>query len=223
MSDAADIQRDLELAATDADAATVAARENQKNIHTAIPGIVQSFDPKKQTATVQPAIKRIWTDDGPLDLPVCVDCPVQFPGGGGLFLTFPVSKGDECLLVFSERAIDAWHANGGSQEPSDYRLHDLSDGFALMGFSSIPRAISGLFMGGAELRTLDGQTVVRVEPGMVTAGNPATAAKAARADIMNDIIKLLISHTHPVSGAVAGPSAQLTILPDPSAQNVKIS
>ena len=223
MSNAADIQTDLELAATETDAASVAAREVQKHIHTSIPGIIQSFDPARQTATVKPAIKRIWVEDGPIDLPNCVDCPVQFPRGGGLVHTFPVAAGDECLLVFSERAIDAWHSSGGTQEPSEYRLHDLSDGFALMGFSSLPNVIPNFFMGGSEVRTLDGQTVMRIEPGMVTCGNPSAAAAAVRADVMGVILKALTAHVHPVSGSLAGVSPQLAVLPDPSARNVKVS
>jgi protein gp138 len=177
MSDAADIQRDLELAATETDAATVAAREIQKNIHTAIPGIIQSFDAGKQTATVKPAIKRIWVDNGPMDLPDCVDCPVQFPRGGFGVLTFPVTAGDECLLVFSERAIDNWYSSGGAQEPSEYRLHDLSDGFAIVGVSSLGKVIKDFATDAVEIRTLDGKTRIRLEAGMAYVGGKDGAVK----------------------------------------------
>jgi hypothetical protein len=223
-------QRDTALAASDDDVAETAARERQKHIHTSLPGIVQSFDPATQTAVVQPAIQRVWTEDGGVDIPAIMDVPVQFPGGGGFVFTFPVEKGDECELSFSERAIDFWFEHGGVQLPSEFRLHDYSDAFAHMGFRSKPNAIRGFFGGGAEIRSLDGQTVARVENNMVTLGNPALAAAAVRADIMSAILTAIKSHVHPVAGVtvgaaavVSGPAPALAALPDPSAQNVKVS
>lgn len=133
-----------------------------KNLHTTLPGIIVSFDPAKQTAQVQPAIKRIFIEQGAVNLPVCVDVPVVFPGGGGYFLTFPVSPGDECVLMFSERCIDYWYEYGETQPPAEYRLHDLSDGIAIVGLNSQPRAIAGFNMGCAELRHRSGGARIRL-------------------------------------------------------------
>lgn len=227
-TNAADILRDDELASTPGDPVHVAIEERLKDVHTCCPGIIRSFNAATQTAVVQPAIKRIWVDDGPLDLPQCLDVPVQFPRGGGFVLTFPVAPGDECLLVFSERAIDNWFTNGDTQEPSEYRLHDLSDAFAVLGFSSAPNVPSGgSLTSGAELRTLDGTTVVRIETGMVTAGNPSAAVAAALATVQNLINQAVAAHTHvtacPAGAGTAAISASLANPADVSAQNVKIS
>ena len=71
------------------------------SVWTSIPGIIQSFNATHQTAVIQPAIKAIRFDiDGvgtDIALPLLLDCPVQFPSGGGFTLTFPVDAGDECL------------------------------------------------------------------------------------------------------------------------------
>lgn len=178
----ADVQRDQELAATEEDAVTIAAREAQKTVHTALPGIIRSFDPATQTASVQLAIRIVWVDLGPQDISPCVDVPVFFPAGGGFVLTFPVNPGDECLVVFSERAIDDWFARGGVQNPSEFRMHDYSDGFALVGFASKPNAISNLSTDGAELRTRDGTTVFRLEDGTAYVGGKVGAEKALLAE-----------------------------------------
>lgn len=138
-----------------------------KELHTMLPGIIQSFDANKQTATVLPAIKRIFTEQGPVNLPLCVDVPVAFPGGGDFFLTFPVQPGDECILMFSERAIDNWYDKGGTQLPSEYRLHDLSDGVAIVGLNSQPRKLAGVQATGAELRTRDRSCFIRLEAGNI--------------------------------------------------------
>lgn len=160
--------RDDEQAAGSLDTLMDVALENRlRELHTCLPGIVVSFDAARQTATVQPAIKRVFTELGAVNLPVCMDVPVCFPGGGGFWLTFPVVAGDECLLVFAERCIDRWHAEGGTQLPAEYRLHDLSDAFALVGVTSQPRRLANVQASGAELRTRDRSTFLRLEAGRV--------------------------------------------------------
>ena len=83
---AADTLRDEELAATHDDVLEVKMRDRLKELHTALPGIIQSFDPATQTAVVQPALNRIWipADDGSgggsIPIPLCSNVPVQFPG-----------------------------------------------------------------------------------------------------------------------------------------------
>lgn len=138
----------------------------QSKIQTALPGIIQSFDAKSMTCTVQPAINgQVRDESGALtgvELPLLVDCPVQFPAGGGCTLTFPVKAGDECLVVFSSRCIDAWWQSGGVQVQPELRMHDLSDGFVLLGFRSQPRVIGSISTTAAQLRTDDGAAFVEV-------------------------------------------------------------
>lgn len=135
------------------------------DVHTSGPGIVQSFDADKQTAVVKPVVEKFFRGQGFKPLPALMDVPVQFPRGGGFVLTFPVAKGDECLLVFAERAIDHWHAKGGVQPPSDFRTHSLSDAFAIMGVSSIPKAVSNFNASAVELRSLNGAAKVQIDGG----------------------------------------------------------
>lgn len=133
-------------------------------LRVALPGIIQSFDPDTVTAIVQPALKGSY-DGKSVPLPLLVDVPVIFPRGGGCTLTFPVTAGDECLLIFGDRCIDFWWQNGGIQEPVDQRQHDLSDGFAIVGPQSQVRKISGISMSGAQLRSDDGAAFVEVAAG----------------------------------------------------------
>ncbi|QLL11695.1 Gp138 family membrane-puncturing spike protein [Pseudomonas chlororaphis] len=149
---------------------TVALGGWQSKMQTAIPGIIQSFNtdnPDSMTCTVQPAISgQVRDETGALigvELPLLVDCPVQFPAGGGCTLTFPVKPGDECLVVFSSRCIDSWWQSGGIQAQADLRMHDLSDGFALLGFRSQPRVIGSISGTAAQLRTDDGAAFIEVD------------------------------------------------------------
>ena len=156
-------------------------RAAQSKIWTALPGFIESFDPKAMTCTVQPTIQALVRDEsGKLtstDLPLLLDCPVQFPAGGGCTLTFPVVPDDECLVVFSSRCIDAWWQSGGVQIQSELRMHDLSDGFVVLGFRSQPRVIPAISMTATQLRSDDGAAFIEVNP--VTHGIQAITPGAA--------------------------------------------
>ena len=134
---------------------------------TALPGSVVSFDADKVTVVVQPAIGgTVIQPDGSrkaVNLPVITDIPVCFPRGGGCTLTFPIAAGDECLIVFASRAIDAWAQSGGVQPPSDARRHDLSDAFAIVGPQSQANKISNISTSKTQLRSDDGATYVELD------------------------------------------------------------
>lgn len=160
----------------------------QASIWTAMPGIVESFDASEMTATIQVAIQaQAQAPDGSfswVNLPVLIHCPVQFPAGGGFTLTFPVVAGDECLVVFASRCIDSWWQSGGVQPQAEFRMHDLSDGFAFLGFRSQPRKISGISSDATQLRSDDGSCYVElgaghqvniVAPGGINLTGPVTA------------------------------------------------
>lgn len=141
-----------------------------KDLHTAMPGIIQSFDAVNQLATVQPAIKRIFVTRNedtetltPTDLPLLINVPVIYPRGGGFSLTFPVSSGDECLIVFCERAIDSWHQSGKVKKPSARRFHNLSDAVVFVGLSSLPNKINNYDPDNVVLRKDDEAAYIKVK------------------------------------------------------------
>jgi hypothetical protein len=51
------------------------------------------------------------------------------------------------------------------QPQIDARMHDLSDGFAMMGFRSTPRALSGVSTTSTQIRSDDGLHVIDLHPG----------------------------------------------------------
>jgi len=152
----------------------------QARIWTALPGIINSFDESKNTCSIRPAITgRFRAEDGTWyevkDKYLLLDCPVVWQGGGGCTLTFPIKEGDECLVVFASRCIDAWWQEGGVQPQLEYRMHSLSDGFALVGVRSQPRKFD-VSATAAQLRTDDGAAYIQLNPDtheidVVTDGN----------------------------------------------------
>jgi hypothetical protein len=144
----------------------IAADALRASLWTAMPGIIESFDLVTQTATVQPAIQQtLLRENTTRALPVLADVPIYFPSGGGLTLTFPVQPGDECLLIFASRCIDAWWQSGGVQPAGEARTHSLSDAFAFVGARSRPRALGAFNDAAAQLRTDSGSGYIELKPG----------------------------------------------------------
>lgn len=146
------------------------AKGHQINMWTAMPGIIQTYNAITATVSVQIAIQSSYVDDqGVLHndpLPLLSDIPVIFPRGGGFTLTFPIVKGDECLLVFASRAIDTWWQNGGVQPPINSRLHSISDAFAIIGPMSQAKRPAGAISGSTtQLRNDSGDTYVEIASG----------------------------------------------------------
>lgn len=137
------------------------------NTRCAMPGIIQSFDPQKQTASVQPALTekiKIGNEEPHTEnLPLLSDVPVQFPRAGGYCITLPVKAGDECLLIFGDMCIDGWWQSGGIQDQVERRRHDLSDAMALVGITSVPRVVPGYSPDTIQIRSDDGGTYIEID------------------------------------------------------------
>lgn len=99
------------------------------SLHCALPGKVVSFDDSACTAVIQPMVKSRTG----LALPQLRDVPVFMPRGNDS-PAFDISPGDFCLVVFADAAIDQWMMSGEEGAPVSDRKHDLSDGFAFVGF-----------------------------------------------------------------------------------------
>lgn len=158
----------------------------QAMMWTALPAIIKSFDPVALTCEVQPAIKAKYVDElynvKTVSLPLLVDCPVVFPHAGGCSMTFPIKAGDECLVVFSSRGIDLWWQQGGEQPPPEPRMHDLSDGFVILGVWSQPKRLGSVSTARVELRSDDHQAVVSIHPSTHEVTVETTGKLTAKAD-----------------------------------------
>lgn len=147
----------------------LALEGHQAQMWTALPGIVTAFDPDAMTVSVQPAVQGSVRDENGnsknVQMPLLVDVPVVFMCGGGFSLTYPIRVGDEVLVVFASRCIDAWWQGGQSAPPPDSRMHDLSDGFAIVGPRSQATKLNpAVDVENVQLRTDDGQATLTMKP-----------------------------------------------------------
>lgn len=192
-------------------------------MHTHVPFKVVSVDWSKKPPTLvaQPTIKaRQIMPDGTqkwVDLPQVPDVPIQFPGGGGASLTFPIKVGDEGLLMISTRSTDSYQQSGDGQPPVDLRPHDLSNSYAMMGSRTTPTALDSVASGSTQLRTDDGQTVIDFQGNGVTmtVGGVSMALSAGGLAVTGGTIthngkNIGDTHTHTnvePGGGVSGPPA----------------
>lgn len=186
-----------------------AVEAGQSKMWTSAPGKIVSFDPAKQTASIQLQVKSfIKQEDGSqksVDIPVLQDVPVQFPGGGGMVMTFPVKPGDEVLVNFSSRSPDAWQQSGKEGVPPDASMHSLSNGFAQLGYRSNPSAAKvtgGVNTTGAEMRSEDGMTKMSMSAsgGVAVTTDKSVAIAAAGGTTMNG--NMSITGTLTVTGEI---------------------
>lgn len=141
-----------------------------RDMRVAMPGIIHSVDYAAQTVSVQCSIRERMIIDGNInhvEIPILLDVPFFYPTGGGYMVTMPISAGDECLVVFGDMCIDAWWQSGGIQNQVERRRHDLSDGFAIVGFHSQPKRISGYSGNSVQIRTESGGNFIELKGGTV--------------------------------------------------------
>ena len=147
----------------------VALQGWQTGMWTTLPGIIQSFDATQMTVSVQPSIQAQLANQKTntknwVNLPLLVDVPIVVQSAGGMSITLPIKLGDECLVCFSSRCIDAWWQLGGVQKQIELRMHDLSDGFAFIGPRSLPRIIANYSTTTMQIRSDDGSAVIDINP-----------------------------------------------------------
>lgn len=207
----------------------VALDGRQAQMWTAMPAMVTKVNLTAMTLEVQPTIQGVISNsDGTetnVNLPVLVDVPICFPSAGGFTLTFPIVVNDEVLVIIASRCIDSWWQSGGVGVPIESRMHDLSDGFAILGPKSQPHVITGISTTSAQLRNDSGTTFLGpTAAGKIEFENATKTLKG----VLNGMLGLLSSlesalssfaataSTDPIATVVAGAattlSTQLTIL-----------
>jgi len=113
--------------------------EALSNLHTATIAKVTGVQAK--TISVQPVINRVVAGRS-IELPDFTMVPPVFMQGGGSYTAHPIAVGDYCLLVLTERCFDRWYGGADFQSPAEFRMHDYSDGLAIVGVNPLSSAIT---------------------------------------------------------------------------------
>ncbi len=125
-----------------ADAMKTAINRQLIALRTCIPAVADSEPYKDGQVWVIdaiPAVQTIQEKDGEreyIDVPKISKIPIVLPGceNLGLSITMPIYRGDDVILLISDRSLDFWQAGGKIQRPADeteIRHHDLSDALCI--------------------------------------------------------------------------------------------
>lgn len=110
-------------------------------VHVSLPAKVLKYYEEEQRADVQPQLMRKYMDGTLMPLPTILNVPVAHPRSGNAIIHLPIEPNDIVQLVFCERSLDKWLAQGGITDPEDPRKHSLSDAWAYPGGYPFGKAI----------------------------------------------------------------------------------
>ena len=181
-------------------------RSELARVHTALPGVIESYDATTQTAEVRIPIRfsRRDPDTGervPYAPPPLPNVPIAWPaGGGGAYSdTWPLQRGDEVWLSFAERSVDEWLLTDGELvTPADVRRFSLSDAVAtpVRSRSQLPGDAVA-----EDARVIRGDEVCL---GSASASDYVALASLVESEL-STIWKAINGHTHTVANALASP------------------
>ena len=160
------------------------------------------------------------------EYPTLIDCPVIILGGGPTHLTFPIAKGDECLLLFNDRDIDNWHQGSTSSANATARLHSFSDAIALVGVNSAPHAVTSYDTTRAVLS--NGTTLVGIGTSLIKIANNSYTLNGLLQTLITDVKALVtataaITVTCAASGSPSGPPINASAINNVTSQLTSVA
>lgn len=171
-------------------------------------GSIAAFYPTTFTADVTLLFGVVLKDGTTSTYPQLLNCPVFTLQGGGASVQLPITIGDTCLVIFSDRNLDAWEQNGKLAPPLDGRAHDLSDAIALVGLNwSSDKTIPHVSSTEARFILKDGTTKVGLQSGKITVQNATQNLKT----IMDTLLAAMAAATTVGQIASAAATAQTSV------------
>ena len=176
-----------------------------EELHTTMPGAIQSYDPVTRLATVVPSVRLRSLHGELLEIKPIPHVPVVWPGCQR-FSVVPASlqAGDGVLLHFSEAAIGNWLQGAGTTDAEDETKFTLHDCIAVPGLYQIPTAPKTQQLGTADFG-LAGSLgeVLGGKGGKVDIHNQATTLRAVL-EALQAVLPTMDAHHTALNAAVPG-------------------
>ena len=113
-------------------------RKEIADIHTVLPGKIESYDAEEMRAKVKllnklDPLHRRSQDHDLKEVPQLIDVPVNCLHAGGFVIRPPYEEGDMVAVAFSERALDNVIITGDVEDTGKKRWHSLDDAMIMAG------------------------------------------------------------------------------------------
>lgn len=148
-----------------------------QNVNGMLPAQVINYDRETNRVQVQLLISLLTTDGGSVSRAQIASLPVLLLGGGGIFLSFPITTGDLGWVIANDRDISNFLKTYAQAVPNTNRISKFSDGLF------IPDIMRGYTLadtaeGAGVLQNLDGTVSIALSNTTVTITAPNVTVNA---------------------------------------------
>lgn len=180
---------------------------NAMRLNTAIPAIIDGFDPSTQRVSATPAIKAKYiTPDNNviyIQYPKITNIPLAMIKSQGLKITYPIEVGQNCTLIFSQRSIDNFMLEGNIQAPFDgenpitstIRCMDLTDAMCFPGIITDKEPITEYATDAIEVRSADGKVKLSVKENSLKLAQESASIELSGGNITMNAAQITINGT----------------------------
>ena len=198
------VTRMQDATVSNAEAVDGAISSRLREVNTAIPAIVQSFDASTGRISVRPAIDKV-VDGSPRQHALISDVPVMYLAGGGFSVVHPLADGDLVTLLVSQNGMSDFKRRLAQGADPVRSMPNRRVNFRLQDAIAIPGLLTGdaldIPADALDIRTgADGLVTVNGEDGWRADGMPI-----ARVDV--PIQSTAYWHYHTGWSAIAGAPA----------------
>lgn len=200
-------------------------------VHVSMPGRIVSYDASTQLAEVECLLNpTLMTAEGEetIVIGVITNVPIEFPSGGGYFMSFPLAAGDPVKLTFHDYSLDVWMQRGGVVDVKDLRSHHQSDASAYPGLRAKPQKLTSASATKLVIGKDDDTSMqITIDGSTIKIGDTATSYVALATQlnqILTALYAVVTSNCAAPGAPLAGASALLSLYPSgfPSVAATKV-
>ena len=182
---------------------------SREELHTGMPGIVETYDAASRRARVIPGVRALMADGTYMDRPPIVNVPVLFPSFGGVTVEGPLETGAAYWMSVSERGIGMFK---DSLKVSDFpkeRFFDVGDAVLHAGARFLPDTLAGP-AAGAWFGNEDRHIRIH-DSGIAIMGDvTVTGDLAVSGELSQDGVDVGSGHKHPKNDTSVPPNPATT-------------
>lgn len=181
---------------------TIAAQQVAETQYSMLPCEVVSYDSTTQCANVLPLVKAYTTNEDAERLPELPSCPVVFPSGGGMSISWAIAPGDTGHVLFSTLSMSAWQTTGNADgDPGSRSRASLSQGVFIPGLRHQGNPLGQSAPAGIHIGTSDGSKGISIAP---TTGKTAInggAFSVAQAEALMVLLNNIVTDLATIAAA----------------------